>query len=70
LLFDSKIANPPAFHCGEHLFYAHVLTKSQLADARNKFTVNGTRSCNIKQNKNKNSNEKFILRWRTGTRDG
>ena len=51
-------------------YYAHVLTKSQLADARNKFTVNGTRSCNIKQNKNKNSNEKFILRWRTGTRDG
>jgi hypothetical protein len=54
----------------ENIFYAHVLTKSQLADARNKFTVNGTRSCNIKQNKNKNSNEKFILRWRTGTRDG
>ena len=50
----------------------YVLTKSQLADARNKFTVNGTRSCNIKRNKNKNKNknEKFILRWQTGTRDG
>ena len=47
-----------------------IATRRCDTDAPNKFTVNGTRSCNIKQNKNKNNNEKFILRWCTGTRDG